>query len=174
MKILMLIMVLMIVGCGKQTKSITLEGRDGRDGVDGKDGSSCSVSRAYDESGFLSIGVKVSCTDGSSELVLNGTNGQNGTPGARGLQGEPGNSCSISRGHSQNFVTIQCPNNDPVVVQDGANGQDGEDGADGEDGGDSIQSDGCTLEFAPNEGNNGRKYTLTCGDLSVTFTADKD
>jgi len=165
MKFLMLVMILtMTVGCGKQTKSITIDGKDGKDGIDGKDGSSCSVARAYDDSGLLSIGVRVSCTDGSSELVLNGSNGQNGATGAQGIQGEPGNSCSISRGNSQNFVTIQCPNNDPVVVQDGADGEDGED---------AIESDGCTLEFDPNQGGNGRKYTLTCGNLSVTFTADK-
>lgn len=172
MKFLILTMILaMTVGCGKQTKTITIEGKDGKDGVDG---SSCSVSRAFDESGLLSIGVRVSCTDGSSELVLNGADGVNGTNGADGLQGEPGNSCSISRGSSQNFVTIACPDNDPVIVTDGQDGTDGSDGQDGTDGTDGIDSQGCSLVFSPNQGSNGRKYTLTCGSVSITFTAGRN
>lgn len=181
---------------------------NGTDGKDGQDGSSCSVSPAFDETLEFIIGVRVSCTDGSSQVVLNGADGTNGTPGADGIQGEPGNSCSISRGEGDTYVTIRCENSDPVVLHDGqdgavgsdgedgtdgangsdgsdgedgtdgtdgSNGQDGVAGADGEDGSDGengISSNGCTLTFAPNQGNNGRKYILTCGNTSIKFTAD--
>jgi hypothetical protein len=138
MKFLILVMILMMtVGCGKQTKTIIIEGKpgqDGKDGTNGKDGSSCSVARAYDASGEFSIGVTISCTDGSSELVLNGLNGQTGATGAQGIQGVPGSSCSVARKAGDNYVTVSCPQQTDVVIYDGLEGQQGLKGDKGDQG----------------------------------------
>jgi hypothetical protein len=138
MKFLTIIFILsLVIGCGKQTKTVTVEGKDGADGADGKDGkdgTSCSVSRAYDDSGELSIGVRISCTDGSSELVLNGSNGQTGATGTQGIQGVPGSSCSVARKAGDNYVTVSCPQQTDVVIYDGLQGQQGLKGDKGDQG----------------------------------------
>ncbi len=50
------------------------DGLAGKDGQDGTNGSSCSAAR-------VSNGVLISCTDGTSAIVLDGQNGTNGTNG---------------------------------------------------------------------------------------------
>ena len=178
-----LLILMFLASCGKPT----IESVGVITGEKGKDGTSCSVSEVTSEEDNLVIGARLFCTDGSSTIVLNGKDGSNGAPGAEGVQGEPGISCSITEG--KDSATVSCPGSDPVVItdgQDGAigpagpagpagqNGQDGDDGEDGQNGTNGTNASGCTLVFKSNNGGNGKKYTLTCNGLAVTFTADKD
>lgn len=77
----------------------------GKDGADGDDGSSCSVETKAD-------GALITCDDGSTSFVSNGTNGVDGIDGQDGADGADG--------------------------QDGRNGADGQDGDDAQ--GCTIQS----------------------------------
>ncbi len=49
-------------------------GSDGRDGLPGTNGSSCSIHQ-------LANGARISCTDGTEAVVLNGVDGQDAEPG---------------------------------------------------------------------------------------------
>jgi hypothetical protein len=164
-----------LVSCGPAKESATIyQGKDGKDGSDGRNGTSCSVSEALSDENEV-IGALISCGDGSSQIVLNGSDGQNGADGADGINGLPGNSCSISRESGKTFVTVTCGETSQVVF-DGQDGLDGEDGTDGEDGATGAQgpaginANGCTLTFIGNQGNKGNKYQITCGSTSAIFT----
>lgn len=190
-----LLILMLLASCGKPT----VESVGIITGEKGKDGTSCSVSEVTSEEDDLVIGARLFCTDGSSTIVLNGQDGSNGAPGGQGIQGEPGTSCSIAE--EEDRAIVSCPGSEPVVITDGQDGaigpagqngsagHDGEDGQDGEDGNDGApgvagqngtngtngtNASGCTLVFKSNNGGNGKKYTLTCNGLAVTFTADKD
>jgi len=100
--------------------------------LDGKDGSSCSVSQAFDESLEVIIGAKVSCTDGSYSIILNGATGSQGVQGVQGEQGVQGvigqtgaaaRACQVYR--TFNGAFLQCPNQFPVLIKDGKDGDDG-------------------------------------------------
>ena len=67
-----------LVSCGPAKESATIY-----QGKDGKDGTSCSVSEALSDENDV-IGALISCGDGSSQIVLNGNDGQNGAAGADG------------------------------------------------------------------------------------------
>lgn len=56
--------------------------RDGVDGKDGQSGGSCKVSPAVDGSGSL-----ITCPDGSTSFVKNGSNGVDGSNGTDGTNG---------------------------------------------------------------------------------------
>lgn len=103
MKILALILVsICLTGCGKQTKSITLEGKDG---VDGKNGhslvsvytnatlSECRVG-GYRLDIAIDMDDSLSVTEGdkyqSSFVLCNGANGADGLQGSVGAQGPQG------------------------------------------------------------------------------------
>ena len=143
---LILLSLLLLASCGIKRETVDI--------LNGKDGTSCSVSEALDESHTLVVGALITCTDGSSQIVLNGSDGQNGVDG---IQGEQGNSCTISRHEGEDFVTITC--GDQVLAI-----HDGQDGADG------INANGCTLTPLLNNGGQGNKFQLTCGSVSTVFT----
>lgn len=52
-------------------------GSDGVNGVDGQDGSSCTVQTVAASGAAPNGGARITCTDGSDALLLNGTNGSN-------------------------------------------------------------------------------------------------
>ena len=156
-----------LVSCSPDRESATLY--KGNDGRDGKDGTSCSVSEALDESQTLVIGALLSCSDGSSQIVLNGANGQNGAAGAQGIQGIAGNSCSISRDAGDDKVKVTCGDSS-VFVYDGVDGQDGDKGDKGDAGPAGIDANGCTLQAIANNGGQGNTFRITCGTVSATFT----
>lgn len=57
------------------------DGQDGRDGVDGATGSSCSVSTVVPSPVVApNGGARITCTDGTDALLLNGSNGTNAPP----------------------------------------------------------------------------------------------
>ena len=115
---------IMLVGCGKppcgpagangtngtdgKNGSNGTDGTNGSNGVNGADGSSCSVVAVPANSVAPAGGSLITCTNGTSSLVLNGTNGINGTNGTNGSNGSNG-----SNGH------------------DGANGAAGSNGTNG-------------------------------------------
>ena len=129
MKILGLLILLILCSCGKQTKRITLEGKDG------KDGTSCSVAPEYSEGeDYQVIGAKISCTDGSFATIYNGQKGEQGiqgnvgSQGIQGPQGVAGKSCQAYRSSFFSGVWLACPNQFPVLISDGRDGDDGRDG----------------------------------------------
>ena len=73
-----ILLILTLSACGKPQDGKA--GADGSNGHDGHDGTNASCTVKAIQGGSL-----ISCSDGSSSLVLNGTNGtngQNGTPGS--------------------------------------------------------------------------------------------
>ncbi len=108
-KIIAMLSLLTVVSCGPSVERIdVIDGRDGRDGTS----SVCSVSQ-------VEGGITLSCSDGSSGFLANGTNGQDGADGQNGEDGS-----------------------------DGENGQDGQDGTDGINGSGNLSQialNGCTL-----------------------------
>lgn len=91
----------------------------------------------------------------NGEQGIQGITGDTGAIGPQGIQGETG---AVG---PQGEQGIQGPV--------GPQGPQGIQGIQGEAG---LSASSCTLVFKPNQGSNGRKYTLTCGETSVTFTAD--
>lgn len=69
---LLLLVILGAIGCSPVKETLTVV-----NGTDGKDGSSCSVSDYYGEES-QPLGALISCTDGTSSVLLNGLNGEDG------------------------------------------------------------------------------------------------
>lgn len=113
----LLLSLLMFFGCSDRYSS-TL----GPDGNPGKNGSSCSVSKTDN-------GAFISCADGTSQLVTDGSNGVNGTNGLNGL---PGGNCSVSQQPQGALIT--CPDNSAVLVTNGTDGTNGTNGSNGSNG----------------------------------------
>jgi hypothetical protein len=99
-------------------------------GDPGKDGTSCSVGPEYALNELLLlevVGARISCTDGSFAVILNGAQGPQGIQGPQGVQGiqgpqgEAGASCQAYRAHMQRGVYLQCPDQEPVFISDGDN-----------------------------------------------------
>jgi OmcA/MtrC family decaheme c-type cytochrome len=103
---------------------VVLAGCSGPSGEDGKDGKPCTVKDNADGT------ATISCPDGSTVTVRNGTNGTNGTDGmngangANGSNGMNGTSCMVSDGPDAGLRTISCSDGTSVVVSDGKNGVD--------------------------------------------------
>ena len=99
--------------------------------VNGTNGTSCSVapeysqeesSGEYERLSITQIGARISCTDGSFAIILNGEKGEQGLQGVQGIQGNAGQSCQASRSHHSDYVTLQCPNQRAVYISDGRDG----------------------------------------------------
>ncbi len=103
-------------------------------GDPGKDGTSCSVAPeiSTDESAQL-LGARISCTDGSYAVILNGQQGIQGEPGVPGQNGVDGQDAKACQAYRIPFVGafLKCPNQWPVLIADGKDGKDGKDGRDG-------------------------------------------
>lgn len=166
-----LFLTLFVVSCKESayfTKGLDgANGADGSDGKNGKDGTSCSVSDEYDGESEARIGARISCTDGSFSLVLNGQNGAQGVQGPQGDQGiqgpvgqtgPAGASCQAYRSHFFSGVWLSCPHQFPVLISDGKDGKDGKDGEDG-------QSCSSTRQ------NSQHRVRITCGQ-TVTYVYD--
>lgn len=117
------ILTALLTGCNSET---TTEGV-----VTAVNGTSCSVAPEYSQeesSGeyqkldITQIGARISCTDGSFAIILNGEKGEQGLQGVQGIQGNAGQSCQASRSHHSDYVTLQCPNQRPVYISDGRDG----------------------------------------------------
>lgn len=80
MKYSLIVVSLFLVACGKGVPGE--QGVKGDTGATGPTGSSCTVQQANN-------GAIISCSDGSSVLVLNGTNGTNGRDGTNGVNAVP-------------------------------------------------------------------------------------
>lgn len=183
---LLVLVILGAIGCSPVKETLTVV-----NGVDGKDGTSCSVSDYrldYSDGESQIIGALITCTDGSRATVLNGTNGANGMQGAAGLQGatgpqgaagaagQDGRSCLVARGNSQNYIVVQC-GEDQVVINDGQNGNNGNNGSDGINGEDGT--DGSTALFTAIpltstckviDGNNSAKLNGSSGEVKLYST----
>lgn len=105
--------------------------------ITAKDGTSCSVAPEYaltQEFAAEAIGARISCTDGSFSVILNGQTGPQGIQGVQGLQGiqgpqgQAGKSCQTYKSILFDGVWLACPNQLPQLISDGKDGKDGEDG----------------------------------------------
>lgn len=149
MKFIIIALLALAVGCGKQTKTVTVQGKDGKDGVNGRDGysivsSSESNPEICGSAGgtmvFLAMDMNQNFDFDSEDIVqtqyvsCNGQNGAQGVAGTNGRDGRDGlngTSCSVNK--VGNASTITCGNSSAVVL-DGSNGRDGQDGAAGANG----------------------------------------
>lgn len=144
-KLLLVLGIALLAGCSPKVEEVQII--KGDDGKNGRDGISCSVAPevANDNEEQISqvIGARISCTDGSYSVVLNGQNGTNGTnglngqDGAQGIQGPVGQTgaaaqaCQVYRVSFLKTTFLSCPGQWPVAIYDGKDGKDGEDGKDG-------------------------------------------
>lgn len=87
------VLVLVSTQCAKLTGPQGPQGPAGPQGPVGPAGTSCTATQ-------VSSGVQVTCTDGTSALVLNGANGTAGAQGAPGTNGAAG-----ANGHSALLVS---------------------------------------------------------------------
>ncbi len=121
------LMLLAVVGCSPNKEVVAVYKGD-----PGQDGNSCSVAPeiSTDESQQL-LGARVSCTDGSYAVILNGQQGIQGIPGAPGQNGLNGQDAQACQAYRIPFVGafLKCPNQWPVLIADGKDGKDGKDGA---------------------------------------------
>jgi len=145
MKFLILTMILAItIGCGKQTKTVTVEGKDGADGKDGYSVVSSSESNpeicgaAGGTMVFLALDINQSLDFDSEDTVQTqyvSCNGRNGSDGQDGEDGEDG--------------------------QNGQDGENGTNGSDGKDGKDGLNGTSCSVNKV------GNSATITCGTSSA-------
>jgi hypothetical protein len=84
-----LAMVVLMSACGQGFRVVT-----GANGTNGTNGSSCSVTAVPASSPAPNGGSLIACTDGTQNLLLNGTNGTNGTNGVNGSNGANGSNGS--------------------------------------------------------------------------------
>ena len=88
--------ILMLTACGPRGRDgargqTGLQGVSGASGAEGSPGYGCTVKTLPTGSQeALNGGSLITCGDGSSSLVLNGSNGTNGSDGAQGQAGTPG------------------------------------------------------------------------------------
>lgn len=155
----LLLMLTVLASCG-QKESVSV--------INGKDGSSCRTEQ-------LENGSKLVCEDGSFSYVYNGRNG------AAGINGLNGINCSVEE--NEFGALISCADNSSAQIYNGTEGtscsvEDTNSGAEVtcEDGSfASIQNgtdnEGCEVSHSPNNGGQGNKYTIDCGETSITFTA---
>lgn len=93
-------------------------------GPAGKDGLPCTVKDNGDGT------ATISCPDGTTVTVSNGTagqNGQNGQNGMNGMNGTDGTSCSVTTNPDAGTKTIVCTDGTSILVTDGTNGTNGTD-----------------------------------------------
>jgi hypothetical protein len=83
-----LAMIVLLAACGRGPTGAT--GASGSNGSNGTNGSSCSVTAVPASSPAPNGGSLVACTDGTQNLLLNGTNGTNGSNGSNGTNGSNG------------------------------------------------------------------------------------
>ncbi len=121
-------------------------GAAGSDGVDGIDAAPCTVER-------VDGGARISCPDGSTADVFDGTNGVDGSDGTDGV------SCSVSV-VSDTLVAIDCTDGTHAEVADGDAGTAGVDGEDGTDG---VNGLTCSIDC---DGQGHHAY-ITCGDATL-------
>lgn len=142
-----------IVGCSPDREVVEVYKGD-----KGDPGTSCSVVPEVSEEDVV-VGARISCTDGSFSIVLNGEKGDQGVQGPKGDQGvqgpvgqtgPAGASCQAYKSFLFDGVWLACPNQLPVFIADGEDGKDGKDGK------------SCSVS----QQNNGAK--ITCGN-SVAF-----
>lgn len=98
--------------------------RDGQDGKDGVSGTSCHVTQTP-------TGANITCDDGSSVALTNGSNGHDGVAGARGTDGS---SCSVMQALDGSGALISCDDDSNVFVSNGAKGDKGDTGSQGPQG----------------------------------------
>jgi hypothetical protein len=112
---------------------------------------------------------------------LVGANGAQGVAGPRGLKGPRGpigpqgliGSTGAVGPKGDTGATGSTGQPGPIGPQ-GSQGSQGIQGIQGIQGAAGLPASSCTLVFKPNQGKNGKKYTLTCGNISITFTADEE
>lgn len=121
-----LVLLVLATGCSPDREVVAI--------YKGDPGTSCSVAPeiSTDESAQL-LGARISCTDGSYAVILNGQQGIQGEPGLPGQNGIDGQDAKACQAYRIPFVGafLKCPNQWPVLIADGKDGKDGEDGRDG-------------------------------------------
>ncbi len=169
MKLLLLSLIL-LAACGKKETVSIINGKDGKDGANGHS----LVSQYVDASECLDGGTRLdialdlndslSIDEGDlyqgSLIACNGEQGITGEMGEIGPQGFVGETGEIG------------PQGLPGEI--GPIGPSGSQGIQGLQGPAGLPASSCTLVFKANNGNNGKKYTLTCGSTSVIITADNN
>jgi hypothetical protein len=171
-----------------------IDGKDGTNGADGKDGvdgTGCTSTEVTSE--YLGkTGILVQCGDNEPVYIWNGkdgidgvdgTNGVDGVDGTDGKDGLDGTGCTSTAVTDEltgkSGVQIQCGNEEPTFVWDGAdgadgingtNGVDGKDGADGIngtngiDGKDGVDGTGCSSTAVTDELTGKSGVRVQCGE----------
>lgn len=116
MKNIIFSLILLVVACAPSREVVQI--------FKGEPGTSCSVSPELDEE-LAVVGARVSCTDDTFAIILNGAQGPQGVQGPQGAQGvqgpvgQTGASCQAYRSFLFSGVWLACPNQLPVFISDG-------------------------------------------------------
>lgn len=119
--VLLIAAILVISGCNNRDGYIlSVPGAQGPTGAPGNNGSSCSVTGVSANTIAPNGGALLACTDGTSTLILNGTNGSNGT---NGTVVAPIQFCVGTTVYPSNFEELGfCINNKLYAVYSANNG----------------------------------------------------
>ncbi len=163
-----------------------IDGKDGTNGADGKDGvdgTGCTSTEVTSE--YLGkTGILVQCGDNEPVYIWNGKDGIDGVDGTNGVDGVDGTDGCTSTAVIEDItgisgVRVQCGDEEPTYVWDGAdgadgingtNGVDGKDGVDGIngtngiDGKDGLDGTGCTSTAVTDELTGKSGVRVQCGD----------
>lgn len=123
-------------------------------------GTSCTVSDNGD-------GTKtISCPDGTSATLSNGTTG---AAGPTGTAGAAGTSCTVSAGADAGTKTITCTDGTSVTVSDGQSGATGATGATGPSGATGVDAGSGDVDAGTSDGGAGDAGTSSSGCVSLTI-----
>lgn len=170
----------LLVSCGGLPAIEGHRGRQGDNGTNGSNGTSCTTKQTLN-------GAILSCSDGTSAIVLNGVNGKDGAQGiqgptgatgpqgaigpegVKGLTGLNGGNCTVAT--TTNGASVVCPDGSTAIILngiDGINGVNGTNGSNGTNGTNGINGKDGT------NGTNGSNGTSVvpeklCADSSAGF-----
>lgn len=160
-----------------------IDGTNGTNGIDGADGTGCTSTEVTSE--YLGkTGILVQCGDNEPVYIWNGKDGIDGVDGTNGVDGVDGTDGCTSTAVIEDItgisgVRVQCGDEEPTYVWDGAdgadgingtNGVDGKDGVDGIngtngiDGKDGLDGTGCTSTAVTDELTGKSGVRVQCGD----------
>lgn len=198
---LLALTLLILVSCGPKKEQVDVI--KGKDGSNGHSLVSESFSAEECENGgsrldiFLDADDSLDVSEGdlfqSSLIACNGSQGEQGERGSQGIQGLVGANGAKGEAGPRGLRGPRGPigpqglvgatgavgptgsiGNTGATGDIGPQGPQGIQGIQGIQGAAGLPASSCTLVFTPNKGAKGRKYTLTCDDISVTFTADEN
>ena len=177
-----LLIALLLASCGKKETLEVINGTNGSNGhslVSELNEANECIDGGTRLDIFLDIDDNLSASEGdlfqTSLIACNGEQGETGRRGLRGFRGYQGEEGAMGEVGPQGLIG-ETGAIGPQGIQGsqgvaGPTGPQGPQGLQGVKGDSGLPAQSCTLSHEPNQGGNGNKWRLTCGDESVVFQA---